>query len=221
MPLVAECPSCGRKLAIPEHLAGRAVRCPKCTHAFSVEAPPDPAPAPAPLSRRRDDEDDYEERPRRKRRRRYDDDRNPGRGGLLVTFGVTSMVLGVSSVAINFIPVIGCFSFVTIIAGLILGIVGCSMARADLTKIRRGRISRGAEAATKAGYVTGLIGAIINAILLAFICVLFMIGFIIGVRQGLNNAPNQPRGPGRISSELRPARLADYCSTPCGTPVIS
>src|SRR5206468_2749288 len=101
MSLVSECPSCGQKLKVPDNLVGKKVRCSKCAGTFLAEAPSAPAPpAPARTSRRRDDDDDRsesEERPRRRRRRDYDEDGAPGRGGMLLSFGIISILLAVFS----------------------------------------------------------------------------------------------------------------------------
>src|SRR5262245_54635042 len=55
MPLVVDCPSCQRKLRVPDELLGKRVQCPTCSMTFeaaepaivpvSVVAPPAPAPA--------------------------------------------------------------------------------------------------------------------------------------------------------------------------------
>jgi hypothetical protein len=48
MSIVVECPSCGNRGPVPDSYAGRLVRCPKCTHSFTIgahakAAPPAPA----------------------------------------------------------------------------------------------------------------------------------------------------------------------------------
>ncbi|MBL8796641.1 MAG: hypothetical protein JNM56_22255 [Planctomycetia bacterium] len=37
MPTITECPSCRRKLRLPDHLTGQAVRCPTCATAFPAQ----------------------------------------------------------------------------------------------------------------------------------------------------------------------------------------
>lgn len=91
MPVQTTCPSCGRKLRVPEHLTGRRVKCPSCQETFQSKPDEEPArggyymqaPAQRPkledeweASRRgrtpyddRNDDRDYE-----RRRSRYDDD---------------------------------------------------------------------------------------------------------------------------------------------------
>src|SRR5438128_69354 len=39
MSSVIECPSCGRKLRLPEELKGKEVKCPNCGGSFAVEGP--------------------------------------------------------------------------------------------------------------------------------------------------------------------------------------
>jgi len=53
-PLIIDCPSCSRKLRVPDELIGKAVKCPTCEHTFaattaqaSTTLPPVPPPAPA------------------------------------------------------------------------------------------------------------------------------------------------------------------------------
>lgn len=52
MPLLIGCPACGAQLKAPEHLAGRTVRCLKCTAPMVVSANSAPAdlPVPAPMA---------------------------------------------------------------------------------------------------------------------------------------------------------------------------
>jgi hypothetical protein len=49
MPTIIECPSCNRKLRLPDELAGKAVRCPTCGQTFSGESPAPPPRSPADL----------------------------------------------------------------------------------------------------------------------------------------------------------------------------
>jgi predicted Zn finger-like uncharacterized protein len=82
--VATQCPSCNRKLRVPENLLGKSVRCPECKETFTVHASGDesaaatgvttrPAPAqPPPLS----DDDDNERRGRRYEDPEEDDDRD-------------------------------------------------------------------------------------------------------------------------------------------------
>src|SRR5207244_11629515 len=36
--LIIDCPSCGRKLQVPDELLGKAVKCPTCEHTFQSTA---------------------------------------------------------------------------------------------------------------------------------------------------------------------------------------
>ena len=130
MPLVVECPSCGRKLSVPDELAGKQVRCADCAGTFVAEKPrasappPMPAPGPAPSRRSRDDDDDDDDRPsRRKRRGNYE----AHRGGLILAFGIISLV--------------GAMVFPVVI-GLPLGIIAWMMGGKDLKKINAGQMDR-------------------------------------------------------------------------------
>jgi predicted Zn finger-like uncharacterized protein len=92
MPVIIDCPSCGRQLRVPDSLIGKRVKCTGCETNFtateegaSQEAPPPPRPAPRsrepppdpePEDNERWEEED-EERPRRRRRRRRADSTAP------------------------------------------------------------------------------------------------------------------------------------------------
>src|SRR5579859_351403 len=64
MPSHVTCPSCQRQLRVPEHLLGRAVRCPGCGESFRADADGQGDESAGPPSAQRD-EDTYTERPRR------------------------------------------------------------------------------------------------------------------------------------------------------------
>lgn len=42
MPLSLNCPNCQKAYSVPDSLAGKQVRCQKCSHVFTVAAPPEP-----------------------------------------------------------------------------------------------------------------------------------------------------------------------------------
>jgi predicted Zn finger-like uncharacterized protein len=80
MPIVIQCPSCERRLRVPDHLLGKSVRCPTCQTTFQAAEADGPAQeesaaeetAPERPTRRRPappPEDGVEERPSRSRRR--------------------------------------------------------------------------------------------------------------------------------------------------------
>src|SRR5579863_2119510 len=101
MPSVVTCPSCRRRLSVPDELANQYVQCPSCATTFQLspemldpvaEAPPSPAPAappaempPAPESAPQpvfDEADDDEHAGYRPRRRRPN--LKPHRGTLIL-----------------------------------------------------------------------------------------------------------------------------------------
>src|SRR5438105_1300207 len=99
MPVVVECPSCGRKLKVPDELLGKQVRCADCAGTFLAEkktAVAPPPPAPAPVKSRARDEDDYDDRDddrptRRRSRRRSSGNWEPHRGGMILALGIVSV----------------------------------------------------------------------------------------------------------------------------------
>ncbi len=48
MPLRFPCPACQARLQVPDHMAGKRVRCGRCQHIATTPAPPDPAASPEP-----------------------------------------------------------------------------------------------------------------------------------------------------------------------------
>jgi hypothetical protein len=175
MPEIINCPSCQRKLQVPEALLGQDVQCPTCGATFTAAvAGPTPAPLPpappppekpaydvesaAPerreASRRpRDDYDDYEDyddygERRRPRRRR---DLLPHRGSTVLTLGILSLVL----------------------CGPILGPIAWIMGNQDMAEIRAGRMDPEGEGTTNAGRICGIIGTILGIVGIVFACLWF------------------------------------------------
>ena len=76
MPFTTACPNCSARLQVPDNLAGKRVRCKKCSEPFLVERPSgddeDEAPTPATRAKSRPTDDD--DRPARKARAHDDDD---------------------------------------------------------------------------------------------------------------------------------------------------
>ncbi len=158
---IISCPSCQRKLQVPESLLGQDVQCPTCGATFvasaggqtapaGTSAPPAPAPRePAPERRppkraAADYEEDVEtDRPRRRRR-----DLLPHRGGMILAFGIISLV------ACAFF---GPFAWV--------------MGNNDLAEIRAGRMDPEGEGLTQAGRICGIIGTIMLIVSFLFGCV--------------------------------------------------
>jgi predicted RNA-binding Zn-ribbon protein involved in translation (DUF1610 family) len=157
---VISCPSCQRKLQVPESLIGQDVQCPSCGATFIARiggaAPPSGAPRPQPTrpwdtSRRPEDagppqsgssaQDDFdsEERPRRR-------DLAPHRGALILTLGLIGIVIWPAA------P----FAW--------------TMGNGDLKEIHAGRMDPDGEGQVHAGMVCGMIGSIIGGIGAALLC---------------------------------------------------
>src|SRR5689334_16819561 len=106
MPVRVACPSCRRRLRVPEDLAGRRVTCPRCNHALDVP-PPEEAPAEEPVSAP-SPEAEPEALPL----------------PLPTRLGVVALGLGLASVLVLCLPVVGYVSPVLSGAGLMLGTCG-------------------------------------------------------------------------------------------------
>jgi hypothetical protein len=163
---IVQCPQCQRQLRVPPDLVGQQVKCPSCSTTFIAgetgPAPPPPSltpptspqepipfpfedkqereslPVPRPRRRRYedDDDDDYDDRPRRRRRR----DTVPHRGGMILTFGILSLV---------FFPIV-------------FGPIAWVMGNNDMNEIRAGRMDPEGEGTTNAGRICGIIGTILG-----------------------------------------------------------
>jgi hypothetical protein len=169
MPTVVDCPSCGRKLKVPDSLAGQPVKCPSCQATFSgagngAAAPPappqedlpEPRPRPPVDEDREDEEDRPWEQPGEIRR-----DSEPHRGPLLLILGIVSIVLGVFSIMFFCcIPVIGIVGLV----GAPLGIVAWVLGQRDLRSMAANRMDARGKGLTHAGWVCGIVGTIVSAI---------------------------------------------------------
>jgi hypothetical protein len=184
MPEVLTCPSCQRKLQVPETLIGQDVQCPTCGATFLAQvggsspgrsaAPQRDEPPSREMTRSsRRDADDYDDRPSRSSRRDMDDyddrpsrvrrrrrsDYEPHRGPLILTLGIVSFFVG----------------------GPILGAVAWILGNADMAAIRAGRMDPEGEGMTNAGRICGMISVILGIIGLVlcvayFVCVLAIIG---------------------------------------------
>ncbi len=161
---IISCPSCQKKLQLPEEYLGKTVQCPGCKSSFTAQrgggkpeqaaGPPPEEEEPRPRRRRPDyddedeaddHEDDYGERPRRRRRR----DLAPHRGGAILTMGILSLL----------------------VCGP-LGIAAWIMGNNDLAEIRAGRMDPSGEGSTQAGRICGMIAVILMALGLVFICLI-------------------------------------------------
>ena len=164
MARLTSCPSCQRKLQVPDDLFGVEVRCPSCSTTFMAEVrgagelPPtrpdsDQEERPAQNRRRRDwadEEDDYYGGNEIHRRRRRDF--RPHRGATILVLGILSLVLGA--------------------LGLVLGPIAWILGNSDLKAMRNGQMDPEGEALTNAGRVCGMVASIIGLVLLG-ICFLW------------------------------------------------
>jgi hypothetical protein len=180
---IIHCPSCQRRLQVPDTLVGQDVQCPTCGATFVASlggASPRPAEraleenlprldvgprASVELPERRrpedEDNDDYDEDDRYRRRRRRD--LAPHRGNVVLTLGILSLVL--------LVPV-----------GPILGPIAWAMASTDLAEIRDGRMDPEGEAVTNAGRICGMIGTLLSVLGLLLCCLWIFAAAVNGPR---------------------------------------
>jgi hypothetical protein len=218
MPLIYECPSCGKKLKIPDELVGHQVRCSDCASTFVAERPaPPPPPSRAPRGY-----DDYPQPARRRRMR--DDGLEQHRGVLVMCFGIASVALlavsgGVYVGGAALGPVVLAGPFVTIV-GFVLGILAWIWGGVDLHRMKRGYMDPDGHGMTTAGYVCGIIGTILNALSLIISCVAavavlagfaaFSCCFLQAFTQAMNRPQRPPARPPNWRVEAAPLRPADY-----------
>jgi hypothetical protein len=182
---IISCPSCSRKLQVPESLMGQDVQCPTCGATFTANvggaAAPSPGPA-EPEKPRYDLEPGPEEPPRRRERRRYDDDydddyddrprRRSPRRDLMPHRGTTILVLGILGLVAC--PILGPFAWI--------------MGNQDLAEIEAGRMDPEGQGTTQAGRICGMISTIIIILYVAFFCLIFFIA--------MAGTASAPRGRG-------------------------
>jgi hypothetical protein len=194
MPFQVSCPTCERKLSVPDSLAGQRVKCPGCANTFTAQEdgtqeaaatqseerlssrPPAPEPPEDRPPRWRDDEEDWHSR-----RGGTPGDYAAHRGGLILTLGIVSCSLGALEV-LAFAGMLCCGPLA--FAGLLcsatalgLGLPSWIMGQGDLKKIRSGNMDPAGEASTKGGWVCGLIGTILGG--LGLLC--GIIGIVLAV----------------------------------------
>ena len=191
MPLQVTCPSCGRVLPVRDDLIGRQVKCGECQTVFTVEAPGGrrdesegyregrPAssrPPPPEEPPRRDDRDDSdlderERRSRRGRRRRSSGGRLSHRGGMVLTFGILSLVGGIFSLF-----AFCCFLFLFgPLLGFGFGIPSVVMGNGDLRRMSAGEMDSSGRGMTMGGFVCGIIGVVMSLIILVVYLVVFLV----------------------------------------------
>ncbi|MCI0465245.1 MAG: zinc-ribbon domain-containing protein [Gemmataceae bacterium] len=189
---IISCPSCQRKLQVPENLLGQDVQCPTCGAAFAARAdqgpapsqapapPPTVAPTPAPEPQRwapsyppaGPDRGDYPPGPgpRRPPGRDYGyeddyDDYDPYNRR-------PRSRRGMAPHRGSTILTLGILSLVVL--GPILGPIAWVMGHQDMNEIRAGRMDPEGEGPTNAGKICGMIATILSAVGLAF-CFLWML----------------------------------------------
>jgi hypothetical protein len=115
------------------------------------------------------DDEDKSDRPWDRGYRPYRDvrrDSEPHRGTLILTLGITSIVLG----SLSF-----CSYGLTGVVGLIIGVCVWVMGHKDLRKMRSNEMDPQGQGSTQAGWVCGIIGTVFGALGLLFL--LGMVGF--------------------------------------------
>jgi hypothetical protein len=171
------CPSCHRKLQVPQNLLGEEVQCPTCHTTFTARAvdepagaPPEspaPIPVPEPARPRRKDAGDADPESGRVRRRRPSD-YEPHRGALVLVLGILSVALTLTG---------ACFP-----VGFVLGIVSWVMGNRDTRAIAAGRMDPEGEGITQGGRICGIVGtALSTLIFLAVLAYILCIFVIVGI----------------------------------------
>lgn len=164
---IISCPSCQRKLQVPETFYGQTVQCPECRQTFTAQPPPTtgvqpppallplplplpPAPPPADPPRRRprfdtdyDDEDDDFDIDARERRPGL-----PHRGGAILALGILGVVL----------------------CGMIFGPIAWTMGSTDLAAIRQRRMDPSGEGLVQAGRILGIVATIKGVLEILYFC---------------------------------------------------
>jgi len=202
MSIVIDCPTCGRKLRVVEDLIGRAVKCPGCATNFSaagpapapppfsptppaetVQSPPETErqPAPPPVPEYGQPSPSMDDRPYRTSRR----DCDPHRGGLVLTFGILSLL----------VPLLG----------LVLGILAIMFGNRDMARMREGSMDPEGQGLTQAGFICGIIGSVLQGI--NALCCVGYLAMIAAIASSVPKAP-PPNIPIRsMQVDVRPAQF--------------
>lgn len=226
MPIVAECPSCGKRLKIPDDLVGKTVRCSDCAATFlAAKAPPPPRPA-------EQQGDEFDEEPvRQQPLPSYQRPRN----GMLLTFGILSISFAVVAImvdttAVGFsaclvccpvlpVWVIALVAVIFCVIGLAMGLMAWLMGSGDLKKMAIGAIDPAGRGGTKGGMICGIVGTALNAIVLVLSCIGIIAVLVLGAaflasvpsQATFNRPPIGPQRPGRFSAGAA-LKLSDYLS---------
>jgi hypothetical protein len=184
---IISCPSCQRKVQVPETLAGQDVQCPTCGATFVAQIPGAAPPSQSPPA---DNWDVTAERPaswsdrpppdyRRgydDQRRGYDDQRGdygrpPDDYGRSVNYRRRDMmphrggmILTLGLLGILLCPLTSPFAWV--------------MGNTDLVEIRNQRMDPDGEGLTQAGRILGIIGSIILILYICGFCLIVMMGMM-------------------------------------------
>lgn len=165
---IINCPSCRRKLQVPDSLLGQDVQCPTCGATFVAAWGNQTPDSPVPRSEQHpwqppsnenpnraehyadeqvegDEYEDYPHRPRRYRRRR---DYEPHRGSTILTLGILSLFM----------------------CGPILGPIAWVMGNQDLSEIKAGRMDPEGESSTNAGKICGMVATLLSILGLLIGC---------------------------------------------------
>jgi predicted Zn finger-like uncharacterized protein len=162
MPTSIECPSCNRKLKVPDNLLGKKVKCPTCGNAFTAAEEPPPPPEddeepPPPPDEDLDEPADEDEAPRKKKKKkkgRSSEYLAPHRGTLI-------LVLGIVALAGNLL------GLPTALIGPVAWILGNN----DMKEMREGRMDPSGESNTNIGRILGMIATILLILGLVLFCV--------------------------------------------------
>ncbi|HLW66990.1 MAG TPA: hypothetical protein VKS79_16870 [Gemmataceae bacterium] len=183
MPAIVECPSCGKKLKVPDEYIGKKVRCSDCNGTFVSGKPPaKEPPRPAAVESEPDDAADQ-----------TDDDapvRRRSRSSMEPDRGVLILILGIAGSAGIF--VIGIIAIVPAILAWIWG-------KADLKKMDEGTMSPDGRSNTQLGKTLGMVGLIVNAVFLVIGCVGIII-WIVFLGAVLSSVPKTPPPPAAQSN---------------------
>jgi hypothetical protein len=158
MPIIVDCPSCGKKLKVADDLIGREVRCVDCARTFAAEKPGAPPPSPSREMAHEPDREDDDYRPSRRRRSRgsYQEEH---RGPMILILGILAIVMGG--------------------IGLVTGILAWMWGKADLKKMDAGTMDPEGRQLTQIGWILGMVGVILHAIGLLGVCVYIVFVFVI------------------------------------------
>ncbi|MBV9126061.1 MAG: hypothetical protein JO112_22130, partial [Planctomycetes bacterium] len=184
MPILTTCPGCGTQLKAPDHLAGKKVKCPRCSSLATVPLPEEPAPTeeedlaaalpeepePAPSARRARAERDRAAPP-------------PARRTVNV-LGLVALIIGVGALLFSLIPCLGFLSLPFSALGLLLSLIALVIA---LTGRRW-------------GLAAPLVGTVVCLVALAMP---FAMTYLIGTQPARNLArADQLYGSGRQAEAL-------------------